>query len=73
MIKDAHAWEKWENEVALGEPPDFRRNLMLLEAMYQEARTLGRFAWADPLEGLESRIQLARAINVRTPPGTDQS
>jgi hypothetical protein len=45
---------------------DFRRNLRLLEAMYQEARALGVMGANPGLEGLESRFRLARALNVRT-------
>lgn len=72
VIKDVSAWEKWEAEAVLSQPPDFERNLRLLQAMYQEAASLGRLAWSQPLEGLESRIRLARALNVRNTSGTNR-
>ncbi|MGH9405279.1 MAG: hypothetical protein ACRD3D_05505 [Terriglobia bacterium] len=72
MIKNVQAWQKWEDEFTGREPPDFQQNLKLLEAMYEYACRMGRFPRADPLEGLESRIRLARAFNARTPPGSDQ-
>ena len=66
MIKDPLLWETWERETQLTRPADFHRNLRLLEAMYQEARTLGVMAVPPALDGLESRLRLARVLNVRT-------
>ena len=66
MIKDQAAWEAWEREMLARQEADFRRNLRLLEAMYQEARGLGVMGANPGLEGLESRFRLARALNVRT-------
>ena len=66
MTKDLAVWERWERETQLSQPADFRRNLRLLEAMYVEARALGVMAVAPALEGLESRLRLARVLNVRT-------
>ena len=66
MIKDPGLWEAWETEVVLRQPADFRRNLRLLEAMYEEARALGVMSVPQALEGLESRLRLARVLNVRT-------
>jgi len=68
VIKDPLYWEKWERETQLRLPADFRANLRLVEAMYEEARALGVMAEAPPLEGLESRLRLAKALNVRTNP-----
>ncbi len=66
MIKDPLYWEKWERETQLSQLADFRRNLRLLEAMYEEARALGAFAEPPGLDGLESRLRLARALNSLT-------
>ena len=65
MIKDSLYWEKWERETQLRQPADFRANLRLLEAMYEEARTLGVMAQPPSPEGLESRLRLAKVLNVR--------
>jgi hypothetical protein len=65
VIKDPLYWEKWERETQLSQPADFRRNLRLLEAMYEEARALGVMASPQSLEGLESRLRLARLLNFR--------
>ena len=53
MIKDAALWERWERETQLRLLADFRRNLRLLEAMYEEAWVLGLMAVPPALEGLE--------------------
>jgi len=66
VIKDPDLWEAWERETQLTRPADFRANLLLLEAMYEEARALGVLAVPPAVEGLESRLRLARALNVRT-------
>ena len=68
MIKAPALWETWETEAALRQPADFHRNLRLLEAMYEEARALGVMNVPQALEGLESRLRLARVLNVRTTP-----
>ncbi|MGD0008160.1 MAG: hypothetical protein ABSE93_06420 [Terriglobia bacterium] len=65
MIKDTALWEAWERETVLRQPADFRRNLRLLEAMYEEARALGVMSVPQALEGLESRLRLARVLNHR--------
>jgi hypothetical protein len=65
MIKDQAFWETWEAQYIASEPPNFRRNLRIFEAMYEYARSLGCFPPANSLEGVESRIELARVLNGR--------
>jgi hypothetical protein len=65
VIKDPALWEAWERETVLRQSADFRRNLHLLEAMYEEARALGVMSVPQALEGLESRLRLARVLNHR--------
>ena len=73
MIRDVKFWEEWERENVLREPADFRRNLRLFEAMYEEARALGVIGGNPGLEGLESRFRLARVLNARTTSSGDRS
>lgn len=68
MIKDPKRWEEWETEYLKRGTVDYLRNLELLEAMYQETKALGAFPRKDPLEGLETKIRLAKALNVSTAP-----
>ena len=62
MIRDPAFWEAWESETVLRQPADFRRNLRLFEAMYEEARALGVMSVPPAVEGLESRLRLARVL-----------
>jgi hypothetical protein len=74
MIKDAAYWTAWEEAGPLRERLDFARNLQLVEAMYDLARELGAFPPADPLEGIETDIRVARILNnVPDAAGTDRS
>ncbi len=73
MIKDRVFWDAWETQMIRRQPANFRRNLALVEAMYEHARRLGAFPVADPLEGIETKIRLARVVNVRTTPGKARS
>ena len=67
MVRDPNLWAEWEASYIASQPPDFHRNLELVEAMYEHARHLGVFPLADPLEGLATDIRLAKALNVPTP------
>jgi hypothetical protein len=73
MIKDKIFWETWEAQYIASEPPDFMRNLRLVDAMYEHARAIGVFPLQDPLEGLDTKIRLAKVVNVRTNSGTSSS
>ncbi len=63
MIKDAKYFEQWENQLIASEPPDYKKNLEIYEAMIEHARLLGAWPPADPLEGLEVDVKIARVVN----------
>ena len=49
-------WENWESRTILSEPPDFYRNLKLMEAMYEHA------GWAPlliPTHSLDWKLNFA--------------
>jgi len=71
VIKDRAYWEAWEARVILSQPADFHRNLALVESMYELARKVGAFPLGDPLEGIETKIRVARVVNVPTNSGTN--
>ncbi|MCX7840550.1 MAG: hypothetical protein N2559_14020 [Anaerolineae bacterium] len=73
MIRDPAAWEKWERDYVASASPDFWQNLQLVEAMYEYARALHVFPLADPLEGLETKLWLAKVINVSATIGKDRA
>ena len=64
MIKNPHLLEQFEKEYLRKEAPDFYRNLKMYEAMYEEACLLGVFPLKEPLEGIDEKILLAKALNV---------
>ncbi len=64
MIRNRELLEQWEKKYLKQEAPDFFHNLRLFEGLYREARALGVFPLKAPLEGLETKIRLAKAINV---------
>jgi hypothetical protein len=63
MVKNAAALESFERELMRREPVDFRRNFAIVEALAEEATALGVFRRKDPLEGIETIIRVARAVN----------
>ena len=63
MVKNAAALERFETEFTRSEPADFGRNLAIVEALAREAEALGVFRRKDPLEGIETIVRVARAIN----------
>jgi hypothetical protein len=63
MVKNAAALARFETEFVRSEPADFVRNLAIVEALAREAETLGVFRRRDPLEGIETIIRVARAVN----------
>ena len=64
MITNKHIWEQWENEFYRREPPRFETNMWLMEAMFEEAVELGALPSREPLEDIETKIRLARVLNV---------
>jgi hypothetical protein len=65
MLKNAEFFEAWERDWIRSHPVDFSANLRLFEAMYLEACHFGVLPPKDPLEGLDLKINLAKALNVR--------
>lgn len=57
----------FERERARADVPDHARNLALANALLAEARALGVWPPSDPLAGIEVKIRVARAFNVRVP------
>jgi len=73
MIKDRAYWNEWEAQGPLRERLDPHVALALCDAMYEYARSLGVFPPGDPLAGLDTKIALARAVNVQTTPRADRA
>jgi hypothetical protein len=65
MIKNSRAIDSFENSLVKQSAADYQRNLKIMEALYQEACSLGIFPLKDRLDGIDSDIHLARVMNVR--------
>ncbi len=71
MIRNTEELERFERDYIRSERPDYMRNLRIYQALWDEAVALGILPRKDPLEGLETKILLARALNVPTDTGED--
>jgi hypothetical protein len=68
VITNRERFDQFEREYVRSRKADYRENLKIFEALYQEAASLGVLPLKDPLEGLEVDIRMARVINgVREP------
>lgn len=63
MVKNPELLERFEQELIARRKPDYQENRRIAEALYQEAVSLGVWPPKDPLEGIETVIQIARIIN----------
>ncbi|MDY6796323.1 MAG: hypothetical protein SWK76_13770 [Actinomycetota bacterium] len=63
MIKDRESLNRFELGLLRKERPDYRRNLRLVEAMYDEAILLEALPPRDPLDGIEVDQRIARVVN----------
>lgn len=61
MIKKE--FRKFERELLKKEKVDIMRNFKILEALYQEAVSLGIIPLKNLLDGLEVDIKIAKVIN----------
>ncbi len=63
MITDKKLIEEFERKLKREEKVDYKKNFMLMDAMYQEAFDLKVFPLKNPLDGLEIDIKIAKVIN----------
>jgi hypothetical protein len=63
MIINRAELEKFEKERIRAEKVDLRKNIAILNALYDEAVALGVFPVKDPLEGLDVVLKIARVVN----------
>jgi hypothetical protein len=73
MLRRTARWDAFERDWRR-RPVDYRRNLRVYEALWREARALGKLPPEDPLDGIEDDIRRTRRLHsVRTPPGEDRT
>jgi len=65
MIRRPELVDDFERRYAAEHPLDYSQALALYEAMFEHARRLGVLPSRDPLDGIETDLELARILNVR--------
>jgi len=63
MVKNPRKLQALEADRIRAEKVDVEQNLRILDALYEEAVMLGALPPKDPLEGIEVKIRIARAVN----------
>jgi hypothetical protein len=63
MIKNVQKLQAFEAARTRAEKLDVEQNLRILDALYEEAVMLGALPPKDPLEGIEVKIRIAKAVN----------
>lgn len=67
MIKDPEYYARFKAGILAGDRLDLPQKYAILDALYHEARALGKFNETDLLLGLEDTIRLAAALNANLP------
>lgn len=62
MIRATKTWQEFEKR-QLAEPLPLAKAIAIFQGFIDEARALGVWPPADPLEGIENDIRLARVLN----------
>ena len=63
MIKNSHLLRKLERKIISREKLPYQKALVIFEAMWEEAVHLGVLPPADPMEGIEVDLRIARIVN----------
>ena len=63
MIKDVRKLRRFEREFLTRETIDIDRNFRIVDALYDEAVSLGVIPPKAILDGLETKIKISRVIN----------
>ena len=63
MVKKNSELKKFEHDFIKKSEINIEKNLEILDSLYREAIFLDRFKTDNPLDGIESRIKIARTVN----------
>jgi hypothetical protein len=63
MVRNSKKLRAFEAVRVRAEKVDVERNLRILDALYEEALRHGALPPKDPLEGIEVKIRIAKAVN----------
>jgi hypothetical protein len=65
MIRRCRELEQYEKQRIAAAKPDYQRNLLIFQDMYDYACAMGALPPADRLAGLEVDIHLAKVLNAQ--------
>jgi len=63
MIRNSKYLQKEEDKIIKNSKANFKKNLKILNALYKEAKLLGKFKSKKRLSGIERVIRIAKVIN----------
>jgi len=63
MIRNRDLWERFEAKWQRRVPASLEENLRIFAMLMEYARVLGVWPPADPLEGIDVDIKVAKAVN----------
>lgn len=66
MFTNRRMVQEFEDALLRSEPPDYYRNLRIVEALLAEARALGVLPLRNPLDGIEVDIRVAEVMRVHS-------
>jgi hypothetical protein len=66
MVKDRELLERFNRERRAKKIYSYKSSLKIFEALWKEAWDLGILPLKDSLQGIESDLRIARAINHKT-------
>lgn len=66
MIKDAEYFAEFERKLAAEDRLTYDQAIAIVEGLREEAIALGVWPPADPMEGIEVDIRIARTLNACT-------
>jgi hypothetical protein len=73
MLIPTKSYREFEDRLVASTPVDVHRNFQIQQWLYEHAVKLGAFPPRDPLEGLDTKIHLAKVLNnVRGPSGENR-
>ena len=64
MIRNIQRWRQWEDAHIASQPPNLEHAFAIADALYLEAKALGKWEQPFTIESIRHKIQLARLLHV---------
>ena len=63
MVKNPRVLERFERAQIRNEKLTYAQKLAIFDALWEEYRSLNKHRHQDPLEGIETKLRIARILN----------